>query len=274
MSAASISSQTRQTIVWCLTTIALISIVAEAVLMVFGKDASAALLTIASTCVGGIAGLAVPQAIQTLPSTPMPAPWSRSGPEPLPEPEPRTPPPASLRPPPSPEPVAWNHDDLPVRAAPPVPHPAPSEDEAIAIAVPIIANFEGFRTNAYRDVAGVPTIGYGFTAGVKMGDIITREDADIRLHHEVEHFANGVDALIKVPLSAKERAALYSWAYNVGLGAAERSTLIRKLNAGDKAGAADEFLRWVHAGNRVVAGLTRRRQREREIFLSGDSALA
>ena len=86
MSDAGISSQTRQTIVWCLTTIALISIVAEAVLMVFGKDASAALLTIASTCVGGIAGLAVPQAIQTLPSTPMPAPWSRSGPEPLPEP--------------------------------------------------------------------------------------------------------------------------------------------------------------------------------------------
>ena len=101
-----------------------------------------------------------------------------------------------------------------------------------------------------------------------MGDIITREDADIRLHHEVEHFANGVDALIKVPLSAKERAALYSWAYNIGLGAAERSTLIRKLNAGDKAGAADELDRWVHAGQRVLAGLVRRRAAEKALFLT------
>ncbi|MFH4317138.1 lysozyme, partial [Acinetobacter baumannii] len=76
-----------------------------------------------------------------------------------------------------------------------------------------------------------------------------------------------VQALVHVSLSDRQVAALTSFAYNVGLGAFARSTLLKKLNAGDVRGAADEFLRWTRVGNRTVRGLVARRRAERDLFL-------
>jgi lysozyme len=140
----------------------------------------------------------------------------------------------------------------------------------------IIRRFEGLRLKAYRDPAGILTIGWGHTGpDVTDGLVVTRRRADILLARDVAATAAGVDRLVTVPLAAHERAALVSFAYNVGLGALAGSTLLRRLNAGDRPGAAEEFHRWVHAtraGRKIrLAGLVRRREAEARLF-RGDGA--
>jgi lysozyme len=133
----------------------------------------------------------------------------------------------------------------------------------------LIKSFEGLRLEAYRCPAGIWTIGYGHVGRrVMRGLSIDEATAEIWLRSDLEHFENGVSKLLRVPVRQSQFDALVSFAFNLGLGALERSTLLRKLNARDDYGAADEFLRWNIAGGKVLEGLTRRRKAERELFLS------
>ena len=142
--------------------------------------------------------------------------------------------------------------------------------------IELIKSFEGFRANAYPDPksGGDPwTVGYGttkFTSGrpVKKGDYVTPAQAEMYLREDVKKFANSVDALVTVPLKQCQYDALVSFVYNLGATNFRNSTLLKKLNAKDYKGAADEFLRWVSPGSSVEAGLRRRRTAERSLFLS------
>jgi lysozyme len=126
-----------------------------------------------------------------------------------------------------------------------------------------LAGWEGFRDKAYDDGVGVQTIGFGSTAGVKRGDTITVERALVKLGADVAKHEQGLRACIgAVPLYQYEWDAYASWAFNVGTGAACGSTLVKRLRAGDYAGACKELLRWDRAGGRVLRGLTLRRQSE------------
>ena len=130
----------------------------------------------------------------------------------------------------------------------------------------LIKEFEGLYLKAYRCPAGVPTIGYGHTAGVAMGQTISEQQADEYLRRDVRMFERAVDRLVKVPLAQGQFDALVSFAFNLGAGALQSSTLLRMLNSGDYAGAAAQFGRWTKAGGRVLPGLVRRREAERRLF--------
>lgn len=132
--------------------------------------------------------------------------------------------------------------------------------------IDLIKTFEGLKLTAYRCSAGVLTIGFGTTRNVKPGQTITAAEAERLLRDDLREFERGVRAAVKVPLEQHEFDALVAFVYNVGLGAFRKSTLLRLLNAGDKAGAAKQFGRWNKAGGRVLAGLTRRREAERKLF--------
>ena len=125
-----------------------------------------------------------------------------------------------------------------------------------------IATHEGYRSEAYKDAVGVPTIGYGETAGVKMGEKTTPERALVQLLSSTEKHADTIRQCIKVPLYQHEFDAYISLAYNIGTGAFCRSTLVKKLNAKDYAGACEEIKRWNKAGGKVLPGLVKRREAE------------
>lgn len=131
-----------------------------------------------------------------------------------------------------------------------------------AVAVSAICGFEGYREYAYKDVAGVPTIGYGTTKGVKMGDKTTRHEAKAFLVRDASAMAKQMQTLIKVPLYQHEWDAYLSFTYNVGIGNFRSSTLLKKLNAGDYSGACAQLKRWVYAGGKKVKGLVNRREAE------------
>lgn len=127
---------------------------------------------------------------------------------------------------------------------------------------------EGLRLTAYRDAAGVWTIGYGSTRGVKGGMKITQEQAEQRLLADVAQAEAVVNRRVTVSLSQHQFDALVSFVFNVGGGAFCKSTLLEKLNLADYAGAANELSRWVKANGRVLPGLVKRRAAERALFLS------
>lgn len=131
-----------------------------------------------------------------------------------------------------------------------------------AAALVSIATFEGYRGEAYKDVAGVPTIGYGETSGVVMGQTTTPERALIQLLKSVNSHSDQIRPLITVPLYQHEFDAYSSFALNVGVNSFKNSTLRKKLNAGDYAGACKELKRWVYAGGEKQAGLVKRREKE------------
>lgn len=139
-------------------------------------------------------------------------------------------------------------------------------------AVDLVKRFEGFRAAAYQDQPGVWAIGYGTTRGVRPGMRISREQAEKLLREDIRAFAACLQRNVKAPLSQSQYNALLSFVYNLGCGALARSTLLRKLNAGNYAGAAEEFRRWVYAGGKKSKGLVRRRKAERELFLAGTVA--
>ena len=128
--------------------------------------------------------------------------------------------------------------------------------------------FEGVRLEAYLDQVGVPTIGYGHTRGVKLGDTCTQEQAEQWLLDDVRACELCVNFHVAVPLTQGEFDALVDFCFNLGCGALTGSTLLRKLNSSDFNGAAGEFEKWSHAGGKVVAGLLRRRIEEENEFLS------
>lgn len=131
----------------------------------------------------------------------------------------------------------------------------------------IIKSFEGKELKAYKCPAGIWTIGYGDTENVKQGMIITEAEADARLSNRLnKDFCPAVERLVKVKINDNQFSALVSLVYNIGVGAFEKSTLLRKLNAGDFAGAAEQFDRWNKAGGKVLNGLVKRRAAERKLF--------
>jgi lysozyme len=137
-------------------------------------------------------------------------------------------------------------------------------------AVDLVKHFEGLYRTAYLCPAGVPTIGYGHTAGVKMGQTITAEQADSFLASDLTEAAGHVDALVKVLLDDDQRGALSSFVFNLGAGSLQSSTLLKLLNAGDYAGASGQFGRWVNAtvNGKVtqLPGLVARRAAEAALF--------
>lgn len=141
----------------------------------------------------------------------------------------------------------------------------------------LIKSFEGLKLTAYLDIVGVPTIGYGTTSGVSKADVdskrtITEAEAESLLMKDVAKFEAGVERLVTSQINENQFSALVCFAYNVGLGSLEKSTLLRLLNAGDISAAGDQFLRWNKAGGKEVTGLTRRRQAERSLFLQSPPA--
>jgi len=137
----------------------------------------------------------------------------------------------------------------------------------------LIKHFEGFRTKAYLDSVGVPTIGYGHTKGVKMGMILTEDKCEQLLREDLEYFEKAVDSLVKIPITQNQFDALVSFAFNLGEGNLKKSTLLKKLNQVQYANTdvwndiADEFLKWNKAGGKILSGLTKRRLAERMMFL-------
>lgn len=126
-----------------------------------------------------------------------------------------------------------------------------------------IALHEGYSNTAYVPVPGDrPTIGFGQADGVKMGQSTTPERALIRLLADAGRFEAAIKRCAPVPMYASEFSAYVSLAYNIGEGAFCSSTLARKLNALDYAGACQEILRWDKFQGRALAGLTKRRQAE------------
>ncbi len=126
-----------------------------------------------------------------------------------------------------------------------------------------IAVHEGYRGEAYIPVKGdVPTIGFGTTAGVKPGDRIEPVQALVRKLADVQRFEGALKECVRVPLHQYEYDAFMSLAYNIGPGAFCGSTLVRRLNAGDYAGACAEILRWDRFRGEPLRGLTVRRQAE------------
>ena len=163
----------------------------------------------------------------------------------------------------------------PTPAVPTTAATAPSTGQTNAAGVELIKHFEGLETTAYKDSVGVLTIGYGHTsqAGpptVAAGMKISEAEAEAILKRDLGLFERGVRDLVKVPLNSNQFSALVAFSFNLGLGSLGKSTLLKKLNAGDYNGASEQFLVWVKAGGQVLQGLVRRRNAERALFRGED----
>jgi lysozyme len=141
----------------------------------------------------------------------------------------------------------------------------------MAAAVALVGAWEGLRTVAYRDIVGVPTVCFGETRGVKMGDRYTADECRAMLGDGLIEFETGMRRCLRSPDTIPEKSyvAFLSLSYNIGTGAFCGSTLARLVNAGDIRGACDQIPRWNRAGGRVVKGLVNRRADEHRICLDG-----
>lgn len=155
--------------------------------------------------------------------------------------------------------------------------PGPNDSLDVSQAgLDLIAGFEGWSATLYEDVADNATIGYGhlvhagpITAADRSGPYgkgITKQQGLALLKQDVESKAQAVRSCVTVKLNQGQFDALVSFAYNVGAGNLRSSTLLKKLNAGDYAGAANEFANWTKAGGKVLTGLQRRRAAEAAMF--------
>lgn len=141
---------------------------------------------------------------------------------------------------------------------------------ALALAaIALVMPFEGKHLIAYLDPPGIPTICYGHTSGVTVGRVATEQECDEYLKEDLGKADRAVLKLVKVPLTDERRAALISFVYNAGEGNFARSSMLRKLNAGDTRGACAELSKWVYAGGKKLQGLVRRRAAERELCERG-----
>jgi lysozyme len=142
----------------------------------------------------------------------------------------------------------------------------------------MLARWEGFRANAYPDPGsrdGTPwTIGYGQTRingrAVRRGDTITEPEARQGLRMELDRVSGVVQRLVKVPLSDNQHGALVGFTYNIGDDAFAKSTLLKKLNAGDYAAVPAQLARWNKNDGKVMPGLTNRRAAEAGLWAKGD----
>lgn len=140
-----------------------------------------------------------------------------------------------------------------------------------SLAVGLVGAWEGLRTKAYRDVVGIPTVCFGETRGVKMGDQYTVEECKAMLGDALAEFETNMRRCLTSPDSIPDKpyVAFLSLSYNIGNRAFCGSTVARKANAGDLKGACDAILAWNKAGGRVIPGLVNRRKDERKLCLEG-----
>ena len=137
--------------------------------------------------------------------------------------------------------------------------------------IALIKQYEGLRLTTYKDAVGIPTIGYGHVENpIPPGGTrtITAEDAEQSLREDLQRFEHDVNNMLTVEVTQNQFDALVSFAFNLGPANLKSSTLLRKVNSGDFNGAAEEFPKWNHAGGQVLAGLTARRNAEKNLFLS------
>ena len=133
----------------------------------------------------------------------------------------------------------------------------------------ILKEFEGLRLEAYRCSAGVPTIGYGWTKGVKMGDVWTREKAEHMLIEGVKPYEKAVqEAIGDAKTSQNQYDAMVSLCYNIGPGNFKKSSVAKLHREGKHAQAAAAFMMWVKAGGKIIGGLIKRRNKEKALYLS------
>ncbi len=133
----------------------------------------------------------------------------------------------------------------------------------------LIKRFESFVGKAYLCPAGVWTIGYGHTGDVKPGMTVTEHQGEAILDVDLDLFEGRVTELLKgIAVTENQFSALVSFAFNVGVAALAKSTLLKKLRANGPLVAAPEFLKWNKAGGKVLAGLVKRREAERLLFLT------
>lgn len=133
-----------------------------------------------------------------------------------------------------------------------------------------IATHEGYSDKAYTPVPGdVPTLGFGSTEGVKLGDTTTPVKALARALQDIQKYEGALKKCVKVPLHQYEYDAMIEISYNIGQTAFCNSTIVKRVNAGDYQGACDAFLMWNKFRGRELAGLTRRREAERKTCLGG-----
>lgn len=134
----------------------------------------------------------------------------------------------------------------------------------------LIKNCEACRLTSYLDAVGIPTIGYGHTGSeVHPGQTISQHQADVIFDADLERFEEGVTELLTgANVTDNQFSACVSLAFNIGITRFASSTLRKRLLAGDVAGAGAEFPRWNKAGGQVLPGLVKRRELERELFLS------
>ena len=136
-------------------------------------------------------------------------------------------------------------------------------------------SFEGLRLEAYQDCGGVWTVGYGHTGpGVVEGMTVNDAEAEVLLLADLDDAVACVNRKVMVAISQSQFDAMVDFSFNAGRGNFLKSTLLRKVNAGDFAGAAAQFGLWVHAGGEVVPGLVRRRKAEADMFVAEQPALA
>jgi lysozyme len=140
-----------------------------------------------------------------------------------------------------------------------------------AAAIALVGAWEGLRLAAYPDIVGVPTICYGETLGVKLGDKATKAECDAMLLKSLKRHESGMRACLANPdgIPPKSYVAFVSLTYNIGVGAFCRSTARKRLNAGDLKGACDAATWFNRAGGRKVPGLVNRRAAEHRICLEG-----
>ena len=134
----------------------------------------------------------------------------------------------------------------------------------------IIKKFEGCELESYLCPAGVWTIGYGHTKGVKEGDKINKEEAEYLLQEEMIEYESYINDLVEVPLQQHMFDALVSWVYNLGSGNLQSSTLLRVLNEGKYDEVPAQIRRWNKSNGQVLEGLVRRREAEAVMFMGGD----
>lgn len=150
----------------------------------------------------------------------------------------------------------------------------PSEGAFLAVAVPLVAKWEGLRLKPYLDPVGVLTVCYGETQGVTRGASYTAEECRQMLARRILDYRNGLHRYFTTDtlagrLTPQRDAAYASLAYNVGAAGAGGSTATRRLNAGDIPGGCEALTWWNRAGGRVLRGLVSRRSEERDLCLAG-----
>lgn len=133
--------------------------------------------------------------------------------------------------------------------------------------IQFIKDREGLRLKAYDDGGGVFTIGWGHTKGVKKGQIINTATAERFLKDDLVEFEGAVDALVKVELTQSQFNALVSFAFNVGVAAFRKSTLLKVLNQGNYGKVPNELSKWVKDNGKTVQGLVKRRALEAAMFM-------